>query len=53
MSCYLQIKPPTFPFGNDETRFYHRFYPFGKLQQPTPLLYNHFIDTTDFKNLTV
>jgi hypothetical protein len=53
MSCYLETKPTEFPFGSDEIRFYHRFAPFNKLPQPSPLMYQTFIETTNFSKLTV
>jgi hypothetical protein len=40
-------KPVQFPFGSPETKFYQRFGPFHKLDQPTPLFYNHYLETTD------
>ena len=53
MYCYLETKPEEFPFGSNEIRFYHRFGPFNKLPQPSPLLYQTFVETTNFAKLTV
>lgn len=44
---------PDYPFGTDELRFYHRFYPFYKLTQPNALWHTSFQETTGFATVPV
>lgn len=69
LNRYTNQSPPKYPFGDDVLRFYHRynwvivdvfktelsirFSALHKVDQPPPLHYNHYIETTDFSGLTV
>jgi len=49
---HINTHDAQFPLSSPELRFYHRFSLFHNFLQPAPLLYDHFVETTDVKMLS-
>jgi hypothetical protein len=48
-----RYQPPELSFGTPDIRFFHRFWPFVRLQNPLPLNHQLFEQYTNYSNHTV